>query len=96
MSDKNEFTQTTLLQASPVNTPVGQSNRNYLSNAATPSPVPSLNPPPHSGGGAGAGTGGGAVPAASLADTPKLAGGTAVGGGGGGAPFGPRKNENPV
>jgi hypothetical protein len=85
MSDKNEFTQTTLLQASPVNTPVGQSNRNYLSNAATPSPVPSLNPPPHSGGGAGAGagTGGGAVPAASLADTPKVAGGTAVGGAGG-------------
>jgi hypothetical protein len=75
MSDKNEFTQTTLLQASPVNNPVGQSNRNYLSNAATPSPVPSLNPPPS---GAGA-----AAPATSLSDTPKVAGGTAVGGAGG-------------
>ena len=41
MSNKNEFAQTTLLQASTVNTPVGQSNRDYVS----PSPTPSLNPP---------------------------------------------------
>lgn len=44
MSNKNEFTQTTLLQASPVS-PMGNaelSNRNI----PTPSPTPSLNPPP--------------------------------------------------
>jgi len=43
MSNKNEFTQTTLLQASPVS-PMGNaelSNRNIPS----PSPTPSLNPP---------------------------------------------------
>jgi len=80
MSDKNEFTQTTLLQASPVNTPVGQSNRNYLS---TPSPVPSLNPPPSGGAGA--------APAGTLTDIPKASGGTAVGGAGG--PSAPAKTK---
>ena len=46
MSDKNEFSQTTLLQASPINQPVGLSNRDHYSSDATPSPTPSLNPPP--------------------------------------------------
>jgi len=94
MSDKNEFTQTTLLQASPVNTPVGQSNRDYVSRPAatvgggahnnTPSPVPSLNPPPSGGTGA-------VHAAASLANTPNVAGGTVVGGAGG--PSAPAKTK---
>jgi len=44
MSDKNEFMQTTLLQASPVNSMENSelSNRDIHS----PSPTPSLNPPP--------------------------------------------------